>query len=91
MKIEKFLNKIQKDLLHSPDIHLRTVKRFIQYFECCLSKKEMERWKITIQMISEFTLKQISLDTCVNNSIRENLEVDLHNLKNKSIKYTKKE
>ena len=82
MKIEKFLNKIQKDLLRSPDIHLRTVKRFIQYFDCCLSKKERERWSLTIQMISEFTLKQISLDTCVDKSIYENLEVDLNHLKN---------
>ena len=34
------------------------------------------------QMISEFTLKQISIDTIINQSKVENFEITLNNLKN---------
>jgi len=55
---------------------------FIDKFYCCLSKKEAERYYITIQMIKEFTLKQISIDTIVQDIKVDSLELELNKLKN---------
>ena len=73
MKLEKFFKWIQFNLLNYPDISFKTVKMFIDKFYDCLSKKEKERWKLQYQIISEFSLKHISLDTVVQNAIAENL------------------
>lgn len=82
MKIEKFLKYIQHTLLNYPDISFLTVKLFIQKFHECLSKKEQIRYMDNCQIISELTLKQISIDTIVNQSKVENFEITLNNLKN---------
>jgi len=82
MKIEKFLKYIQHTLLNYPDISFLTVKLFIQKFQECLSNKEKIRYMDNCQIISEFSLKQISIDTIVNQSKVENFEITLNNLKN---------
>jgi len=82
MKIEKFLKYIQHTLLNYPDISFLTVKLFIQKFQECLSEKEQIRYMDNCQIISEFSLKQISIDTIVNHSKVENFEITLNNLKN---------
>ena len=82
MKIEKFLKYIQNKLLNYPDISFITIKLFIQEFYECLSNKEQIRYMTDCQLISEFSLKQISIDTIVNQSKVENFEITLNNLKN---------
>ena len=81
MKIEKFLTWIQEKLLNYPDIDFKTVKMFMDKFECLLSTKEQERWNITLQMIKEFSLKQISLDSIVYDIKVEHLSNALDKLK----------
>ena len=81
MKIQRFLVWIQEHLLNYPDISLKTVKMFLDNFTGCLSAKEIERNQNNLQIISELTLRQISLDTVVNNIKYENLENQLNNLK----------
>jgi len=82
MKIEKFLKYIQHTLLNYPDINLITVKLFIQEFYKCLSDKEKIRYKTEYQIINELFLKQMPIDTIVNNIKTNNLETELNNLKN---------
>ena len=65
MKIERFLNWIQKKLLHYPDIDFRTVKLFTNEFSKCLSDKERNRYWVSIEMITEFTSKQITIDESI--------------------------
>lgn len=85
MKIEKFLLWLQDKLLNYPDIHLRTLKMFIDKFDTCLSDKEKEREKISImiQLLKELSSKQISIDTFVHNEKTKHLETQLNNLKGK--------
>lgn len=85
MRIERFLNWIQNRLLNYPDISFTTVKMFIDKFFDCLSEKEKERWKIHIQMIKEFTSKQITLDTIVLDNKINNLNNELDLLKQDDI------
>ena len=82
MKIEKFLKYIQHTLLNYPDINLITVKLSIQEFYKCLSDKEQIRYLTEYQIINELSLKQISIDTILNNIKTNNLEIELNNLKN---------
>ena len=77
MKIEKFLTWIQFKLLNYPDISFKTAKMFIDKFYTCLSKREKERWILQYQIISEISLKQISLDTFVQEVIAESLSNEL--------------
>ena len=80
MKIEKFLKWIQFNLFNYPDISFKTVKIFIDKFYDCLSKKEKERWKLQYQIISEISLKQISLNTFIQEVIAENLSNELNKI-----------
>ena len=80
MKLEKFIKWIQFNLLNYPDISFKTVKMFMDKFEICLSNKERIRWSTQIQIIREFSLIQISLDTFVKNTITENLMNELNNI-----------
>lgn len=82
MKIQRFLIWIQEHLLNYPDVSLKTVKMFLDNFIRCLSAKEITSNRINLQIISELTLKQISLDTIVDNHKYKNLENQLNNLKN---------
>ena len=79
MKIEKFLKYIQNKLLNYPDISFETVKLFIQEFYNCLSDKQKIRYITECQLISEFSLKRISI---VNDIKTNNLETELNNMKN---------
>ena len=81
MKILRFLIWIQKYLLNYPDVYIKTVKMFIDNFAGFLSKKEMERYIIQLQIISEITSKQITIDTIVLNAKVKNLDNELNNLK----------
>ena len=81
MKLEKFFKWIQFNLVNYPDISFKTVKMFIDKFYDCLSKKEKERWKLQYQIISEFSLKQISLDSFVSKDKIIKLDNELNNLK----------
>lgn len=81
MKIEKFLIWIQDKMLNYPDIDFKTIKMFIDKFHCYMSKKEKERWSTMIQMIKEFTSKQISIDSFVHNEKIKHLYNELNELK----------
>lgn len=81
MKIEKFLNWIQNQLLYYPEINVSTVKRFVDKLSNCLSEKELERNSLQINMIREITLKQISIDSYVFNEKIKLLDNQLNNLK----------
>ena len=81
MKIEKFLKWIQFSLMNYPDISIKTVKIFIDEFYKCLSEVEQIRWKLQIEIISELTLKQISVDSFIHNSKIDKLENDLKEVK----------
>ena len=85
MKIERFLKLFQEKILNYPDISFQTAKIFFDKFVSCLSNKEKERFIITIGMISEFSLKQISLDSFVQNEKVNNLECELTELKKDDI------
>ena len=82
MKIEKFFKWIQNKLLNYPDISISTVKMFVDKFYHYLSKKEREKWKLQYQIVSEFTLKQISLDNFIKETITHDLIEQLNKLKN---------
>ena len=76
MKIERFLTWIMKKLLNYPDIDFRTVKLFTNEFSKCLSNKEQNRWWLTLEMINEFTSKQLTIDESINKIKVNNLEAD---------------
>jgi len=82
LKIGKFLDLIQTVLLVNNDTDIKTVKMFIQIFNQCITMKERDRYWIAIQMISEFSLKQISLDNFVNKEKLKILENNLEQIKN---------
>lgn len=83
MKLEKFFDWILDKLLNYPDISLSTVKMFIDKMYRCLSEKERKRWLLKYQMISEFTLKQLSIDS-INSTLKINsLEKELNEVKEK--------
>jgi len=81
MKIEKFLKWIQFSLMNYPDISIKTVKIFIDEFYKCLSEVEQIRWILQYKIISELSLKQISIDSFIHNSKIDKLENNLNNLK----------
>lgn len=81
MKIERFLKLFQEKILNYPDISFQTAKIFFDKFVSCLSDKEKERFIITISMISEFSLKQISIDSFIENAKILQLECELTELK----------
>jgi hypothetical protein len=81
MKIERFLKWIQDKLLNYPDISFITAKIFIDKFYDCLSDKEKVRYKLQLQTIKEFSLKQISIDSFVKEIVIENLTDELNNIK----------
>jgi hypothetical protein len=85
MKIEKFFYWIQNQLINYPDIHLKTVKIFVDKFYCCLSKKEKERFRLHYQIISEISLKQISLDSFLLDSKINQLENKLTEIKKENL------
>jgi len=83
MKIEKFLKWIQFSLMNYPDISFKTVKIFIDYFYRCLSEVEQIKWILQYKIISELSLKQISLDSFIHNSKVDTLENELNEVKKK--------
>ena len=85
MKIEKFLVWITNKMLNYPDISFKTVKIFIDKFQDCLSNVQKERFSLQIQIIKEFSLKQISLDCFVHNEKIKLLDNELNNLKENDI------
>lgn len=81
MKIQKFFSWITENLLNYPDISVNTVKMFVDKFYQCLSNKERMRWKLEYQIISEFSLKQISLDNFIHETITDDLINQLDKIK----------
>lgn len=83
MKIERFLKWIQEKLLNYPDIDFKTVKMFVDKYYSCLSEKEKERKniKLLIQIITNLTLKQITIDSFVRDIVVENLTNQLNDIK----------
>ena len=81
MKILRFLMWIENHLLNYPDISIKTIKMFMDKFSMNLSEKELERYKLDLQLISEITSKQITIDSIVSNAKIENLENELNNIK----------
>jgi len=81
VKIEKFLTCVLTELAYYPDINLRTLKIMMDKFRKCLSKREKERWQLSLDMINLLTTKQKSIIE-INNDIKtSNLETDLIKLK----------
>ena len=62
IKIKAFLEWILSTLIEAPDVKVSTVVMFIQEFSNCLSDIERERVSIQLQTISQFSLKQITID-----------------------------
>jgi len=83
MKIQKFLDCVQEKIMYYPDINIKTVKMFMDKFEKYLSKREKERFTLQIQMIREFTSKQITIDSFVLKEKTNQLENKLNELKKK--------
>lgn len=81
MKIERFLNWIKDQMLNYPNINFETVKMFMDKFNDCLSIKEYQRWSVEIDMIREFTSKQLNIDETVHIIKTNNLVQELNNLK----------
>ena len=81
MKIEKFLKWVQSTLMNYPDISFKTVKIFIDKFYKCLSEVEQIRCILQYKIISELSLKQISIDSFTHNLKVDKLENKLNNLK----------
>lgn len=86
MKIDRFLNWIQDQMLNYPDICFKTLKMFMDKFYACLSTKQQKRWSIEIEMIREFTSKQLTIDETVLIIKTKNLEKELNNIKNNEAK-----
>lgn len=86
MKIERFLKWIQDQMLNYPDISFKTLKMFMDKFYDCLSTKEKTRWSVEIDMIREFTLKQLTINETVHRIKTKNLEYQLTNIKNNEAK-----
>lgn len=80
MKIEKFLTCIQSEMLNRPEVDFPTLKLFMVKFKKCLSRSEVERWNLTLQMIMEFTSKQLSIDEITNDIITTELDIALNEL-----------
>lgn len=80
MKIEKFLTCIQTEMLNRPEVDFPTLKLFMVKFKKCLSRNEIERWNITLQMIMEFTSKQLTIDEITNDIITAELDSNLKEL-----------
>lgn len=81
MRTEGFLKWILDKMLNYPEIHFKTVKMFIDKFEFYLSDKEKKRFQLTLQLIREFSSKQISLDDFVDKAILHNLTDNLNKIK----------
>ena len=62
IKIKKFLTWVQDTLLNSPEVKISTVIMFIQEFNNCLSDTERYRVSTELQIISQLSLKQITID-----------------------------
>jgi len=83
IKIKKFLSWIQNTLLNRPDVKISTIIMFIQEFSNCLSNDERNRVSIQLETISQLSLKQITIDTFIDNMKTKDLDNKLNNLKNK--------
>ncbi len=73
MKLQRFLECVSEKILNYPDIDLNTLKLFMDKFIKCLSKKELERNSLLIQMIMEHTSKQITIYSYVQKEITDDL------------------
>lgn len=56
----------------------------IDNFTNCLSKPEFYRNEYLLKIITELTLKQITIDSIVNNIKTNNLETELNKLKSEN-------
>lgn len=81
MKLQRFLECVAEKILNYPDIDLNTVKLFMDKFKKCLSKRELERNDLLIQMIMEHTSKQITIDNVVHREKTKQLNNQLIKLK----------
>lgn len=81
MKIQKFLENIQIELLNRPNIDLNTLKLIFYEFQNCLSNKELNRWNKDLNLILELSTKQISLDLLANQLKNKKLESELNKIR----------
>jgi hypothetical protein len=61
MKIQRFLEAMLRYVQLEPDINLKTLKQIISMFKATLSKKEKERWSLSINLILSYNNKQESI------------------------------
>ena len=77
MKLQRFLDCVQTELLNRPEVHIPTLKLFISKFNKCLSKNERERNELQIQMIMEFTKRQTTIDELTQQITLDELQAQL--------------
>lgn len=83
MKIQKFLDNIEKNMVHNPSVDITTLKLFIQSFQSCLSGKELKRWATSLRIINNYSTQQITLKEIVNKEKTKNLSKQLKQIKSK--------
>jgi len=81
IKIKSFLQWVQNTLLYRPDVKVSTVVMFIQEFSRCLSDVERNRVEIELKMITQFSLKQITIEGFIDDIKTKQLDDDLKKLK----------
>lgn len=81
MKLLRFLDCVQDNLLNRPEVHIPTLKLFISKFMKCLSKNELQRNQLQLQMIMEFSKRQTTIDELTQNITLNELESELENRK----------
>jgi len=81
MRIKAFLQWVQNTLLYRPEVKISTIVMFIQEFSECLSDIERERVSIELKMITQFSLKQITIDGFIDDIKTKQLDDNLKKLK----------
>ncbi len=61
MKIQRFLEAMLRYVQLEPDISLKTLKQIIAMFKATLSRKELDRWSLSVDLILSYTTKQESI------------------------------
>jgi len=85
MKIQKFLECVEKKLLNYPNIDFPTLKLFIDKFVKCMSKIEFERNSLLIAMINNATTSQITIEEFERRENNKKLNAELIKMKKEFI------
>jgi len=81
MKFHKFFKEIHRLALYDKSIDNKTLKIFMNTFYSCLSPNEIIFTKLLYDTIDNFTMKQETIDTFIDNIKVKELENTLNELK----------